>query len=143
MSGNVVRGDMVAGDKICGNSQSMNMNGVSKGIVRVNGISYDIPAGVKNITVKNGKIYFDGKEFQAKEKYVAAEIHIENVDSLNGEFDGNISIDKVEKCDKIISTSGDITVKGNVGSVKTVSGDVSISGNVTGTINTVSGDVTR
>lgn len=75
-----------------------------------------------NIIVSNGKIMIDEKNVTSDDKVIIITVN-GNIDSL-----------KVDTCNKL-------GIIGNVTNVNTVSGDVDINGNVSGSIQTVSGDV--
>lgn len=75
-----------------------------------------------NIIVSNGKIIIDEKNVTSDDKVI------------NITVNGNIDSLKVDTCNKL-------EIIGNVTNVNTVSGDVDINGDVSGSIQTVSGDV--
>lgn len=75
-----------------------------------------------NIIVSNGKIMIDEKNVTSDDKVI------------NITVNGNIDSLKVDTCNKL-------EIIGNVTNVNTVSGDVDINGDVSGSIQTVSGDV--
>ena len=75
-----------------------------------------------NIIVSNGKIMIDGKNITSDDKVI-------NI-TVNGDIDSL----KVDTCNKL-------ELIGNVTNINTVSGDVDINGDVSGSIQTVSGDV--
>lgn len=75
-----------------------------------------------NIIVSNGKIMVDGKNVTSDDKVI------------NITVNGNIDSLKVDTCNKL-------EIIGNVTNVNTVSGDININGDVSGSIQTVSGDV--
>lgn len=91
-----------------------------------------------NIVIFNGKIMIDGSNITSDEKV------------FNITVNGNIDSLKVDTCNKleiignvsnINTVSGDVDINGDVsGSIQTVSGDVSC-GNVGGSLNTISGDI--
>lgn len=77
----------------------------------------------RNVSVINGRVIVDGKDLTPEEKVI------------NIEVTGNIDLLSADACTQI-------SVKGDVKTVKTMSGDVDISGNVNGSVSTMSGDVT-
>jgi len=88
--------------------------------VQVNGITY---SGNGNIVIKNDKVYIGGKDVTPDSK----EINITITDC------------KIEKLE--VDHANTITIEGAVDTVKTMSGDVKIFGEVTGSVSTMSGDV--
>lgn len=111
----------------------------------------------KNVTINKNVVYIDGKRVDTEDDKVI-NISIEgNVDTLevdacqtvtvNGEvkslttISGDVKTNTVSN--GINTTSGDITVNGNVnGSINTISGDVDC-GNVSGGVSTLSGDIKK
>lgn len=79
-----------------------------------------------SITVSNGKVFVDGKLVRDLDSVPEKEVHIV--------VDGSVSKLEVDCCDTV-------EVHGDAGSVSTQSGDVKVSGNVSGNIDTMSGDV--
>jgi len=75
-----------------------------------------------SVVVSGNKVIIDGKDVTPDSK----EIIISVV--------GNISELKVDVCNKL-------QIRGDVGNIKTQSGDVDVTGHVTGSIQTMSGDV--
>ena len=106
----------------------------------VNGKRYDIPSG--NINVINGKVYCNGKPVIDTNDFTEKNIKI----VIQGNVEGDVKtdcgdIEVTGNCRSVISTSGDINIKGSVGmSVKSTSGDITC-GEVRGDIQTVSGDI--
>ena len=86
--------------------------------ISINGNTYS----GNSIVVTNGKVIINGKDVTPDSK------------EINIKVDGNIDELKVDVCNKV-------EITGDVSNVKTQSGDVEISGNVTGSIQTMSGDV--
>lgn len=86
--------------------------------ISINGNTYS----GNSIVVTNSKIIINGKDVTPDSK------------EINIKVDGNIDELKVDACNKV-------EVTGDVSNLKTQSGDVEISGNVTGSIQTMSGDV--
>ena len=86
--------------------------------ISINGNTYS----GNNIVITNGKVIINGKDVTPNSK------------EINIKVDGDIDELKVDACNKI-------EIIGDVSNVKTQSGDVEISGNVTGSIQTMSGDV--
>ena len=106
----------------------------------VNGKRYNIPSG--NINVINGKVYCNGKPVIDTNDFTEKNINI----VIQGNVEGDVKtdcgdIEVTGNCRSVISTSGDINIKGSVGmSVKSTSGDITC-GEVRGDIQTVSGDI--
>jgi len=86
----------------------------------INGVSI---TGGRSISVVGNKIIIDGRD-----------VDLPEVKQINIVVEGSVERLDVDVCQKI-------SVAGNAGSVTTQSGDVDISGNVTGSIQTMSGDV--
>ena len=86
--------------------------------ISINGNTYS----GNSIVVTNGKVIINGKDVTPDSK------------EINIKGDGDIDELKVDACNKV-------EITGDVSNVKTQSGDVEISGNVTGSIQTMSGDV--
>ena len=88
--------------------------------IRINNKTYT----GNNVTVSNNKVYIDGKlqEQDGPDRNISIVV------------EGNLEKLSVDCCDKI-------EIKGNCGPVTTQSGDVNIGGNVSGSIQTMSGDV--
>lgn len=80
------------------------------------------PYSGNNIVVTNGKVTIDGKDETPETK------------EINISVEGNIEKLKVDSCN-VVSVTGAVT------SVSTVSGKVKITGNVSGGVQTVSGNV--
>lgn len=76
----------------------------------------------KNVTIKNGRVIVDGKDVTPESKEIIIKV------------EGNIEKLEVYACNKV-------EVKGEVGTIKTMSGDVKVSGNVNGDIKTMAGDI--
>lgn len=99
--------------------------------------------GDLNIETNNGKIYING-ELQDVEQGITKVVIF-----VDGDVTGNISsvaghITAEKVLGNIVTTSGNITVQGDVGdSVGTVSGDVTVLQGVKGNVKTVSGDITH
>lgn len=75
-----------------------------------------------SVVVSNGKVFVNGKDVTPDAKEV------------NIEISGNVEKLHVDACTKV-------SIKGDAGVVSTTSGDVEIGGNVSGSVQTVSGDV--
>jgi hypothetical protein len=82
----------------------------------------------------NGKSY-KGSTFTVSKNTIMidGEVIDDNSRVVNIQVTGDVS--------SVYTTSGDITVHGNTGSIKSTSGDVDISGDISGSVSTVSGDV--
>ena len=90
--------------------------------ITINGKTYD---GTK-ASIINGKLYVDGT-------------FITNIYETQ---DKNITI-ICNGCiiDKVVTTSGDITVNGNVDTASSTSGDINVSGDICHKAHTISGDI--
>ena len=90
--------------------------------ITINGKTYD---GIK-ASIINGKLYVDGT-------------FITNIYETQ---DKNITI-ICSGCiiDKVVTTSGDITVNGNVDTASSTSGDINVSGDICHKAHTISGDI--
>lgn len=108
--------------------------------VIVNGKRYEIPSG--NISIINNKVYCNGKSVIDTNDFTEKNIKI----VIQGNVEGDVKtdcgdIEVTGNCRSVISTSGDINIKGSVGfSVKSTSGDITC-GEVHGDIQTVSGNI--
>ena len=87
-------------------------------MIIINGNNYS----GNNVIISNGKVIIDGKDVTPDSKNIEIKV------------DGNIEQLSVDACNKV-------EITGNVSNVKTKSGDVDISGDVSGSIQTMSGDV--
>ena len=77
-----------------------------------------------SITINGNQVFVDGVQIEIPEQKQISIV-------VNGE------------CDRVDTTSGDVTVHGNTGDVKTMSGDVTLrTGSISGSVSTMSGDVT-
>lgn len=95
--------------------------------VIINGRSYNIKG---SFSIINGRIVIDGKAMSEKE----LEELSQNTKVINISIDGNLEKLDVDCCETI-------HVNGNVGKIKTTSGDIDIDGDVSGDVQTVSGDI--
>ena len=91
------------------------------------------------VVVRNGRITIDGKDVTPETKQI--DIKIEgNVQTLDVDYCKRIEV--TGDVETLASTSGDITVKGNVKDyIESTSGNVQIDGDVGGNVKTTSGDV--
>lgn len=92
-----------------------------------------------NVSMKNGKVIIDGREFSGRSIQIKNDRVIVDGVTVDGSLSGPISVvihGDVERLEAIDS----VTVTGGCGSVRTVSGDVQC-GQVSGDVQTVSGDV--
>ncbi len=90
----------------------------------INGVNMSAPAAKGgSISIVNGKVFINGVDVTPDSKEVVIKV------------DGDIESLQVDHAKSI-------EIKGDIGTVKTVSGDLRINGDVKGHINTVSGDVT-
>lgn len=107
-------------------------------MVNINGVTYS----GSNVTVKNNKIYIDGKEVNtpdAKEYFIS--IHGDNatVSTESGNVTVNGSVTQ-----SVSTMSGDVIVHGSVSlNTSTMSGDLRVKGSVGGNVSTMSGDIIR
>ena len=90
--------------------------------ITINGKTYD----GKKASIINGKLYVDGT-------------FITNIYETQ---DKNITV-ICNGCtiDKVVTTSGDITVNGNVDTASSTSGDINVSGDICHKAHTISGDI--
>lgn len=87
--------------------------------ININGVT----VSGTSIVVRNGKVIVDGKD-----------VTLADVKEINVTITGNVDKLEVDACQTI-------SVKGDVGNVKTLSGTVTITGDVKGSVQTMSGDV--
>ena len=89
--------------------------------VTINGTT--IVTSGRSISVVGNKVIIDGKE-----------IDLPDAKQINISVEGSVEKLEVDVCEKI-------SVTGNVGNLASQSGDVEVAGNVSGSIQTMSGDV--
>lgn len=93
--------------------------------VNVNGKTYEFPNGC-SVSVKNGKVYFEGKL----------------ADDFKNLKDKKIEIIVCGNCKEVKADAGNITVKGNVeGNVVSDAGNISIEGDVRGNVTAECGNI--
>lgn len=113
----------------------MNTASFSSGSINVNGKTY---VGGKSISIIGNKVYIDGKDQTPDAKEIAIKV-VGNIEKLEVDYANSIIVEG--QVGSVKSSSGDISIKGNVaGSIISSSGDVSCS-NVGGDVNTSSGDI--
>jgi hypothetical protein len=119
------------------------VSGSGESIVTIDGNVYR----GRSVEMRKEGVFVDGKEIKSADDkhFKATSIHIEG--SLQGNItstSGKVTISGGGlRGGSITTTSGDVDVRGNVsGSVQTVSGDVSCD-TVQGSVNTISGDVNK
>lgn len=108
----------------------------------INGKAFEVSKGA-SFSVVNGSLIVDGKavsldEFQNEPVIqITVEGNVQNIDTVNANVTVNGEVGSVK------TTSGDIEVSCAVveGSVSTMSGDIDITGSVNGNVSTMSGDV--
>lgn len=88
------------------------------GVITINNKSYS----GSSVIINDGKVIIDGKEANTA-----------NHKTINITVTGDVTSINADHCAKI-------EVKGNAGSIKTMSGDVKC-GNVTGSVSSMSGDI--
>lgn len=93
-----------------------------------------------NITMKNGTITINGKQYQGRNFSIDGDKVIIDGVKQEGSLSVPVSIHVNGDVQSINGTAKSIAVTGSCGSVQTVSGDVRC-GPVTGGVQTVSGDV--
>lgn len=93
-----------------------------------------------NISMRNGKVTIDGREFSGRSISINGNQVIVDGVPQNGALVGPVSVQVTGDVESLSTTSGDITVSGAVGTIGTTSGDVKC-GDVSGSVQTVSGDV--
>lgn len=104
--------------------------------ISVNGKTYT----GRNVSMVGNKVFIDGKEADVDQESKVINIVVTgDIDSLKVEHCKTISI----KGDvgSLSSVSGDVECGDVTGSVSTVSGDVRVAGQVAGGVSTVSGDI--
>ena len=90
--------------------------------------------------IKGNKVTINGKTYSGNNIQISNNkvfIDGKEVDCADREL--NISI--TGDVDTVKTTSGDVNVTGSVKSVSTTSGDIEIGGNVSGNVSSISGDV--
>ena len=97
---------------------------------------------VNNISIKNSKILIDGKDvtsdLNTKNDYIKIEV-IGNIEELNVDNCKTISVKG--NVGNIKTTSGDVCVSETSYNIVTTSGDVNVTNDIKGFVNTISGDV--
>ena len=88
------------------------------GTITINGNTYS----GNSVVVTNGKVIINGKDVTPDSK------------EINISVNGDVSELNVDACNKIL-------IHGNVKDISTKSGDVDVTGDVSGNVNTMSGDV--
>jgi len=101
------------------------INSSSTSTSTINGKTYT----GKSISIKNGKVYIDGKLIDENKEPECSE--------------QNITIIVEGNCESINGENLDITIKGDAGSVSTTNGDIYIKGSVKGDVSTTNGDITK
>ena len=93
--------------------------------VNVNGKNYEVPNGC-NVSVINGKVYFNGKLSDYFKNY----------------NDKKIEIIIVGDCEEVKVDAGNVTVKGNVkGNVNVDAGNISVEGDIRGNVTADCGNI--
>lgn len=93
------------------------------------------------ITTKNNKVTIDGRDFVGRDVVIKGDkVFVDGVEQ-SGSLVGPISITVMGDAEHIETGSGDVTVQGACRKVNTMSGDVTVHGDVTGGVETMSGDV--
>lgn len=87
--------------------------------VVINGVTIQ---GGNNVSIVNGKVVIDGKDATPDAKEISIVVN------------GAVNRLEADACNTI-------SVTGDVGNIKTLSGDVDVSGDVSGSVQTMSGDV--
>jgi len=110
LNNSTIKNSNIGGSSIC-------MSGGSSKVT-VNGKTVQVPSG--NVSVINGKIFVDGKEFDTKDTDLG-----KGYGTVNITIEGNV--DKIE-------CNGSVEVKGNVSKGIDCGGSCDITGNVNGDI---------
>lgn len=87
-------------------------------MIKINGKVYT----GNSISINNNRIVIDGHDLTPDTK------------EINISIDGDIEKIKVDLCNKIL-------IKGNCGSLQAKNGDIEVGGDVTGSINSMNGDI--
>ena len=90
--------------------------------VSVNGKTIKVSGS--NVSIINGKVYSDGKLVEIPEQK-----------TINITVEGDVQTLKVDACDQV-------TINGNCGSVEVAIGDVTVKGDVSGNVQSDTGDIT-
>lgn len=107
-----------------------------KATITMNGVTYH----GDNIAMINNKIFVDGKDVTPETMQVSINV-VGDVEKISADMCAMIHV--TGNCGFIKTASGDVDVGGDVtGSVSTMSGDVTCK-NVGGNVQTMSGDITR
>lgn len=124
--------ETVYGDTVIHNTRSRTINTGRRTIIT--GGSVNIKRGGKSYTIKGNKIERCDGQWYADGKAV-------DCDDLGGEYEDRnvVSIEITGQVENLYTTSGNVTVNGNVGRINTGSGDVKC--DTANTISTGSGDV--
>jgi len=92
-----------------------------------------------NMKIGSGRVVIDGREFNGRSIQINGDRVIVDGVQVEGSLSGPVSVQVYGDVESL-ECSGDATIAGSAGSVKTVSGDVRC-GLVNGSVQTVSGDV--
>lgn len=92
----------------------------------------------RSVVVSKNRIFVDGVETTPDAKEIKIEV-IGDLDNLSVDCCKEVTVDG-DVVNSLRTTSGDVSVKGKVGSVSTVSGDIKCK-DITGDVKTISGDV--
>ena len=108
-------------------------------MININGFTFQYDDKNDLISIKNGKVYINGKLQNVEDSKEIAITIDGNVNKLDIDCCNTLSI----KGDvaSLNNGAGDVEIEGTVGSVKSGSGDVSVNGSASGNIETGSGDV--
>lgn len=114
------KADDVAGSLAKAVQKETKINMKSNSRCVINGVEFS----GRNVVITGNDVIIDGKRVEIPEqKHITIAVHGD--------------------CDRIDTTSGDVTVAGVAGSVGTMSGDVTVTqGGIDGSVKTMSGDVT-
>jgi len=87
------------------------------------------------------RVIVDGRDFVGRNVTINGDRVIVDGVTQPGSLVNLVQVVVHGDCEMAEVTRGHITINGNAGRVKTASGDVEITGNVTGNVETMSGDV--
>ncbi|QVG64356.1 hypothetical protein Bestia_00123 [Acinetobacter phage Bestia] len=95
-----------------------------------------------SVSMSGGSVNVNGKTYTGKNIQINGDqVIIDGVVQEGAPLVGPINVTVNGDVESLRTVSGDITVNGSTGSIQSTSGDVEVKGDVVGNVQTVSGDV--